>query len=149
MPEPELRPDDVVANLECERGPSPDVVGLLGYVGEAQGDNADDRIRIYADPSLARWIEVPKENVAAREMLSQPRGGLSAPSLVWVDGPALREEFGGAPERLQLEYLNHRAELFFEPPRSLLEAAEYMTMSAEYQYAMGTPRPTRRPYYHC
>ena len=145
----DFTPDDVVTNLESERGPNPDLVGLVGYVGEAQGDNSDDRIRIYADPGLTRWIEVPKANVAAREMLSRPRGGLSAPSLVWVDGAPLREEFAEVPERLQLEYLNDRAELFFEPPRSLLEAAEYMTMSADYQYAMGTPRPTRRPYYHC
>ena len=145
----DFTPDDVVTNLESERGRNPDLVGLLGYVGEAQGEDADDRIRIYADPALTRWIEVAKANVALREMLSRPRGELSAPSLVWVDGAPLREEFAEVPDRLQLEYLNDRAELFFEPPRSLLEAAEYMTMSADYQYAMGTPRPTRRPYYHC
>jgi hypothetical protein len=146
---PDFTPDDVVTSLESERGANPDLVALLGYVGEAKGENAYDRIRIYSDPSLTRWIEVPKTNVARREMLSQPRGGLSAASLVWVDGATLREEFAEAPERLQLEYLNDRAELFFEPPRSLLEAAEYMTMSADYQYAMGTPRPTRHPRYHC
>ena len=145
----DFEPDDVVTNLESARGDDPDVVGLVGYVGEAQGDNADDRIRIYADPSLRRWIEVDKANVAAREKLEQPRSGLSAPSLVWVDGAPLREEFAEAPERLQLEYLDDRAELYFEPPRSLFEAADYMTMSADYMYAMGTPRPSTRPRYHC
>lgn len=145
----DFTPDAVVANLETARGDNPDVVGLVGYVGEAQGENADDRIRIYADPSLRRWIEVDKANVVARETLRQPRGELSAPSLVWVDGPPLREEFAEAPERLQLEYLDDRAELYLEPPRSLFEAADYMTMSADYQYAMTTPRPTSRPRHHC
>ena len=149
MPEPDFTPDSVVTNLHTERGPDSDLVGLVGYVGEAQGDNAADRIRIYADPSLTRWIEVPKGAVAARETLEQPRGGLSAPSLVWVDGAPLREEFEGRPDRLELEYLNDRAELYYEPPRSLLEVAEYTTMSADYHYAMTTPRPTRYPRYHC
>ena len=145
----DFTPDELVTNLESVRGDTPDLVGLLGYVGEAQGEDADDRLRIYADPALTRWIEVDKANVALRETLSAAaRRALRAQ-------PGLgrrRAAQGGVcrgPERLQLEYLNDRAELFFEPPRSLLEAAEYMTMSADYQYAMARPRPTRRPRYHC
>jgi hypothetical protein len=143
----DLGPDDIVSDLESVAGERPDLLALAGFLGEAHGEGAGDRVRLYADPSLNRWLEVDRSAVVRRERITGDRGALAPRTVIWVRAEVLREEFDGVPDRLELEFLNDRVELMIEPPRSLLEAAEYMKMSADYFYGM--TRPSRWPRYHC
>jgi hypothetical protein len=144
----DLEPDDIVEDLESRAGETPDLLALAGFLGEAHGDGAAERVRLYADPSLHRWVEIERSAIRKRERISTERGALAPATVIWVDGQPLREEFEEVPERLQLEFLNDRAELWIEPPRSMLEVVEYMKMSADYYYG-GMTKNSIRPRYHC
>lgn len=151
MPEPvDLEPDDVVSDLVDRTGAAPDLIEIVGFVGEAHGDNAEGRVRIYADKALNRWIEVDRDAIHRRERVPDEDRGTHAPmSVVWVETDHLRNTtFEGRPARMPMEFLNDRAELYFEPPGNLYEAVEYMKMSADY-YVMLTTRRTRAPRWHC
>jgi hypothetical protein len=143
----DLEPDELVAELEAVAGEQPDLVALAGFLGAAHGEGAENRIRLYETSSMSRWIEIDRGAVRKRERIRQERGALAPLTLIWVDAGALRQEFDGVPDRVQMEFLNDRAELGFEPPRSLLEAVEYMKMSADYYY--GITRLSRAPRWHC
>jgi hypothetical protein len=151
VPEPDLQPDDVVSGIEerlreIEQDPkAPDLVALIGFLGEAP--NGDPRL--FADDSMNRWIQLRADDIVARERLPEGPGGYAPRTVIWVKGNVMRAEFGEeVPERLQLEFLNDRAELWFEPPRSLLEVAQYLKIEADLAY-YGMTRRTRRPTWHC
>jgi hypothetical protein len=153
-PELDLTPDDVVRELEEAVGragdepKSPDLVALIGFLGEPRQERQGEFVRLYADDSLNRWLEVPTNRIRRRERIAQAPGHYSPQTVIWVDGDLMREEFGEVPERVQLDFLNDRAELWFEPPRSLLEVAQYLKIEADYLYYPMTRR-SRRPVWHC
>lgn len=143
----DLSPDEIVQELDSDPDQNPDLIALAGFLGEAHGEGRETRVRLYADPSLNRWVEIEHSAIEGRRRLAQEPGSIAPLTIVWVRGEVLRQEFEGVPERLQLEFLNDRAELWIEPPRSMLEVVEYMKMPAEYFYGM--TRRTRRPTWHC
>ena len=154
MPEPvDLEPDELVADLVDRAGDAPDLIQLVGFIGEAHGEGAEDRLRIYADKELVRWIEVDRTAVHRRERIPEEDRDTHAPmSVVWVETDHLRNtRFESRPARLPMEFLNDRAELYFEPPANLYEAVAYMKMSPSYlAFGLGcTTRRTRYPVYHC
>ena len=132
-PELDLTPDDVVSELEEAVGragdepKSPDLVALIGFLGEPRQERQGEFMRLYADDSLNRWLEVPTNRIRRRERIAQAPGHYSPQTVIWVDGrTSCAREFGEVPERVQLDFLNDRAELWFEPPGRLLEVAEYL-----------------------
>ena len=153
-PSPDLGPDDVVAGLEerlgeLEQEPKePDLVALLGFLGDAPDHVAADVVRLYADDSLNRWVQIRREDIVRRERLPEGPGGYPPRTVIWVLGTTMREDFDGVPDRVQLEFLNDKAELWFEPPRNLLEVAQYMKIEADAMY-YGMTRRSRRPVWHC
>jgi hypothetical protein len=144
----DFEPDDVVTSLESVAGETPDLVALAGFLGEAHGEGAENRVRLHLDPSLNRWVELERSAIVKRERVPQERGPLAPHTVIWVRGEVLREEFEEVPERLELEFLNDRAELWIEPPRSMLEVVEYMKMSADYFFG-GITWQSRKPKNHC
>lgn len=144
----DLGPDELVAQLESVAGETPDLVALAGFLGEAHGEGSEDRVRLYADPSLHRWIEFERTAIVKRERLRHDRGALAPLTVIWVHSAVLEQEFEGVPARLELEFLNDRAELWIEPPRNVGEAVEYMKLFADYFYGM-TKRTSRWTGWHC
>lgn len=149
MPEPvNLEPDELVADLESRVGDEPDLVEIVGYLGEAHGEGAEQRVRVYADSTLMRWVEIDRGAIHRRAPFRREHDEHAPLSVVWVEADALLEEFTGRPSRLPMEFLNDRAELFYEPPANLLEVVDQLKMSRDY-YAYGMTRESRRPRNHC
>ena len=149
MPEPvDLEPDELVADLQSRVGAEADLIVIVGFVGEASGENAGERARVYSDKTLLRWVEIERSAIHRREQITREEDGQVPMSKLWVEVAALLEEFSGRPDKLSMDFLNDRAELFFEPPANLLEAVSYLKM-APVAYAYALTAPSRRPRYHC
>jgi hypothetical protein len=148
----DLEPDRIVTELEgVTDADTPELVALIGFLGDDPGDDPDapEHVRLYADPHLFRWLQLPRASIKKRERLSEETAEVGPATKVWVDAAVLREEYPGRPEKLQVEFLQDRAELGIEPPMNAFEAADYMTLMADYYFGWGTTRPSRPPRKHC
>jgi hypothetical protein len=144
----DLQPDQVVEELESLAGESPDLLALAGYLGPAHGEGAEGRVRLHADASMNRWVELDRNIIKHRVRLTPPKGVLAPLSVIWVESSELEQQRFDAPPWVEMDFLNDRADLYFEPPRTMLEAVEYMKMPA-YHYNWGMTKRSRRPTWHC
>jgi hypothetical protein len=144
----DLEPDELVTDLESRVGDAPDLIQVVGFLGEAHGEDAELRVRMYADSKLMRWVEIERSAIHRRAPFRTERDDHAPMTVLWVEVDSLLEEFSGRPRRLPMEFLNDRAELFFEPPVNTLEAIDHLKMSADY-YGYGMTRASRRPRNHC
>lgn len=123
--EPDLEPDAHVSRLLSESGDTEDVVPLVGFVG---GEMRPGHVRFYANPSLSRWIDVPRAEIVYRHRVTAEHDELGGRSIIFVRRAAMDAEFTAAPpERLQAEFLE--GPFSAEPllPQTLLEAANLLT----------------------
>jgi hypothetical protein len=140
--------DDVVLGLDTVEG-MPDLLALAGYLGPAHGEGAESRVRLFSEAALQRWIEIDRSVIRRRERLTPPKGVLGPLTVIWVDSAWLRaEEFPDAPDLVEMSFLNDRADLYFEPPKTMLEAVEYLKLQA-YHYNWGVTKKSRKPTWHC
>jgi hypothetical protein len=129
MPDPDLTPDTIVARLTPAHESVPeDVVVLIGYVGPTE--NA--RTIIYGDPALQTHVEVPTEDIVARERLAGEEESLAGRSAVWLRRTALELDLKPstveAPNDLEGDFLT--GDLLVHPSRrtTLGDAAEMITV---------------------
>jgi hypothetical protein len=79
------QPDDFVQKVVKDpANPPANVAVLNGFVGAS---DATDHVRVYSDPSLASFVDVPKDAVLHSEKLPAEQSPLGG-SVLWVDGAA-------------------------------------------------------------
>lgn len=76
--------DDFVEKVVTDPSQPPDVVVLSGFVGRSADEG---HIRVYADPSLASWVDVPADAVRHTARLTPEQSPLGG-SLLWVAAAA-------------------------------------------------------------
>src|SRR4051812_16796054 len=75
---PEIRYDAFIRNVRPDPASTEQIVLMKGYVGES---TSADRLRLYSDASLTRYVEIPVEDVVfSMPVNDDPLGG----SMLWV-----------------------------------------------------------------
>jgi hypothetical protein len=116
---PDFTPDPILDLI----GREPDVVALIGYV-----DDADDHIRLFRDPELRVWMDIPKSEVVERHRIAAEEDLFGGRSLVWVRGPRMREPIDSGLRQSMMEAFligEFAAEVLL--PETLEDAAERLT----------------------
>jgi hypothetical protein len=81
---PNPQPDDFVGKVVKDPANPPNAVLVQGYIGRS--DDAD-HVRVYGDPSLSSYVDVPTDSVLHSERLPAEQSPLGG-SVLWVDGSA-------------------------------------------------------------
>lgn len=76
--------DDFVEKVVTDPSQPPNVVVVSGFVGRSPDDG---HIRVYAEPSLASWVDVPADAVRHTARLTPEQSPLGG-SLLWVAAEA-------------------------------------------------------------
>lgn len=66
----------------------PDVVALTGYFG----DGPDGKVRLYFDPELKVWIDIPEDEVVHRFRRPGENEKFGEYSVLWVRGEFMRSK---------------------------------------------------------
>jgi hypothetical protein len=87
-----LRYDDFIANVIPDPATAEPTLLLSGFVGHGEGDGT---VRIYPEPSLNKWVDVPEADIVhSMPIPDSPLGG----SHVWVKrSPGIRPGAAAAP----------------------------------------------------
>ncbi|HEV3002383.1 MAG TPA: hypothetical protein VGW75_16695 [Solirubrobacteraceae bacterium] len=81
---PPAERDDFVRRIVPDPASPPNAVVLEGFVGDS---DAEGHVRVYGDPSLSSWVDVPADAIlhsVRRPERQSPLGG----SVLWLDGGA-------------------------------------------------------------
>jgi hypothetical protein len=116
---PDFTPDPIFDFIGREQ----DLVALIGFV-----DDADDHIRLFQDPELRIWMDIPKSEVVERHRIAAENDKLGGRSMVWVHGARMREPIdSGVRQSLTEAFLigEFAAEVLL--PETLEDAAERLT----------------------
>jgi hypothetical protein len=96
------QPDDFVGKVVKDPANPPNAAVVQGYVGRS---DADDHIRVYADPSLQSYVDIPADAVLHSERLPAEQSPLGG-SVVWVDANApLRQPAPTPPAATAADFL--------------------------------------------
>jgi hypothetical protein len=87
----DVTPDPLPAALSDSDWIPGDVL-VYGYLG----DGPEDTVRIYPEPDLVEYIEVPAAAVHHRHKIEDD-DVFAAHSAVWIDGALMREPFDPSP----------------------------------------------------
>lgn len=94
--------DDFVGRVVTDPANPPNAVLLQGFVGAS---DAEDHVRVYTDPSLASYVDVPAASILHSERLPAEQSPLGG-SLLWVDRSAqLRPPATAAPQAAAADFL--------------------------------------------
>jgi hypothetical protein len=119
-----LNPDPLVDALADET----DVVPLAGFVGRSP----EGRIRLFVDPELKVFFDIPEEHVAHRHPIPAEHGAFGQSSMIWVRGEwARRPLFGEAQRRaLAEEFLIGEFALGTVLPETIADAVQFAAAAA-------------------
>jgi hypothetical protein len=122
---PDLDPDSLVDALTRE-GPEPDVVPLSGFLGRSP----DGHTRLFLDPELKVWVDVPEDQVVHRHRNSDERGRFGASSMIWVRGRWMRRSLLTKDQRdaIAREFLIGEFALGAMLPETFAEALDAAAM---------------------
>jgi hypothetical protein len=77
--------DDFIAKVVADPANPPNAVLMEGFIGAS---DADDHIRVYSDPSLASYVDVPSASILHSVKLPAEQSPLGG-SMLWVDAGAV------------------------------------------------------------
>jgi hypothetical protein len=83
---PDLDPDSIADEL-APRGEEPDVVAMVGFLGESAAPN---HVRFFLDPELALWFDIPVEHVKRRQRLPLDGHAPAERTVLWIAGEWMR-----------------------------------------------------------
>ena len=117
---PDFTPDPIFDLI----GREPDVVALIGFV-----DDTGDNIRLFQDPELRVWMDIPKNEVVERHRIAAEEDLLGGRSLVWVHGARMREPIDSRLRQSLTEaFLIGEFAADALLPKTLEDAAELLTL---------------------
>jgi hypothetical protein len=79
---PDFTPDPIFAMLEGQ----PDVVVLIGYMDDDRGDH----VRMFQDPELRVWMDIPRTAVVERHRIPAEVDLLGGRTMLWVNADVMR-----------------------------------------------------------
>jgi hypothetical protein len=93
--------DDFVGRVVADPANPPNAVLIQGFVGAS---DAKDHIRVYADPSLASYVDVPSAAVIHSVELPEDQSPLGG-SMLWIDAAARLRPAAVAPQATAGDFL--------------------------------------------
>jgi hypothetical protein len=112
----DLSPDALVADLAGEQ----DVVPLAGFVGQV----SEGRVRLFVDPELKVFFDIPEEHVRRRQRFPAESGRYGEWSVIWVNGAWIRQPLftDEQRERLARDFLIGPFALELSLPETIADA---------------------------
>ncbi|HEV3002382.1 MAG TPA: hypothetical protein VGW75_16690 [Solirubrobacteraceae bacterium] len=99
---PGPEPDDFVRKVVPDPANPPNAVVLEGFVGDS---DAEGYVRVYGDPSLATWVDVPADAILHSVRVPEDRSPVGG-SILWIDGGAtLRPPPAAPPKATAADFL--------------------------------------------
>jgi hypothetical protein len=115
---PDLDPDALVDALARE----PDVVALAGFLGRSP----EGHVRLFVDPELKVWFDIPEEHVVYRYRIPAEEGAFGESSMIWVRGDWANRPLFPPPQRDELaqEFLIGEFALRIALPETIADAVQ-------------------------
>jgi hypothetical protein len=137
---PDLSPDELVSDVLGSDGPQ-DLITLVGFVGEC---SVPGYHRLYVDPALTCWVDVPDGDIAHRRRLPAESDAFGGRSVLWVNRDAVLIKGALTSAQSEADFLagDCGAEIASNPCDETLQAAKMAPVAAAFSIHLTPPGPT-------